>query len=211
MGNLYGFGRIKVSCEGYNHPNDAYILKGSCGLEYSLELTEDVLDVASSVPFLMNSHDDCCYRWRRTQGNRWGSQGGVKGFGDLGGFASSFFSGFSGNNHQEQQQQHSHHSSHPSHSGDLGGLLVVGVLLLVAYCVYKLFLSGNMAQWGQDGGQTGYPGGNHHGSTAGPPPPGFKPDFTGHAGANPGYGFHSDYTHGQQFPGSSHCPKSCRQ
>nr|XP_043896813.1 store-operated calcium entry-associated regulatory factor-like [Solea senegalensis] len=130
---------------------------------------------------------------------------------DLGGFASSFFSGFSGNNHQEQQQQHSHHSSHPSHSGDLGGLLVVGVLLLVAYCVYKLFLSGNMAQWGQDRGQTGYPGGNHHGSTAGPPPPGFKPDFTGHAGANPGYGFHSDYTHGQQFPGSSHCPKSCRQ
>lgn len=41
MDNAYRFGRIEVSCEGYNHPADAYILKGSCGLEYTLELTRE--------------------------------------------------------------------------------------------------------------------------------------------------------------------------
>ncbi|XP_040563545.1 store-operated calcium entry-associated regulatory factor [Lepeophtheirus salmonis] len=31
------FGRIEVTCEGYEYPDDPYILKGSCGLEYSLD------------------------------------------------------------------------------------------------------------------------------------------------------------------------------
>ncbi|KAA8595399.1 hypothetical protein FQN60_012534, partial [Etheostoma spectabile] len=148
----YRFGRIEVSCEGYSHPADAYVLKGSC----------------------------------------------------LGGFASSFFSGFSGNKQQHHQQ--SHQSSYPSGSEDSGGLLVVVVLLILAYGVYKLFLSGNTGQSGQDSGQAGSPRDNHHGSTAGPPPPGFKPDFTGNCGANPGYGFHSDYTQGQQYPRGQGAP-----
>ncbi|XP_066575949.1 store-operated calcium entry-associated regulatory factor isoform X2 [Amia ocellicauda] len=40
MDNSYRFGKIEVSCEGFNYPEDPYVLKGSCGLEYSLELTE---------------------------------------------------------------------------------------------------------------------------------------------------------------------------
>ncbi len=28
----YRFGRIQVSCEGYEYPEDRYILKGSCGV-----------------------------------------------------------------------------------------------------------------------------------------------------------------------------------
>uniref|UniRef100_A0A671UZM9 Store-operated calcium entry-associated regulatory factor n=1 Tax=Sparus aurata TaxID=8175 RepID=A0A671UZM9_SPAAU len=167
MDNKYRFGRIEVSCEGYSNPDDAYILKGSCGLEYTLELTEEGR--------------------RRTQDSR-----------GLGDFASSFFSGFSGKKHQHHQH---HQSSYPSGGEDSGGLLVVAVLLLLAYGIYKLFLSGSMAQQGQDDGQAGYPRDNHYGSNAGPPPPGFKPDYTGsYSGANPGYGFHSDYTHGQQYP-----------
>eukprot|EP00124_Ichthyophonus_hoferi_P001468 Ihof_evm11s77 gene=Ihof_evmTU11s77 len=33
------FGHVEVLCEGYDYPEDPYILKGSCGLEYSLEYT----------------------------------------------------------------------------------------------------------------------------------------------------------------------------
>ncbi|XP_071775917.1 store-operated calcium entry-associated regulatory factor [Centroberyx gerrardi] len=194
MDNAYRFGRIEVSCEGYSHPDDAYVLKGSCGLEYTLELTEEGR--------------------KRTQGAG-GSHYGSKGFGGFGDFASSFFSGFSGNKHHHHSNQQNHQSSHPSTSEDSGSLLVVAVLLLLAYGVYKLFLSGNTAQWGQEGNQGGYPGDDHRGHTAGPPPPGFKPDFTdypganpgypganpGYPGANPGYGFRSNNSYGQQYPG----------
>jgi hypothetical protein len=30
-------GRIEVVCEGYDYPDDPYILQGSCGLEYRVE------------------------------------------------------------------------------------------------------------------------------------------------------------------------------
>ncbi|XP_077548494.1 uncharacterized protein LOC144161768 [Haemaphysalis longicornis] len=36
------FGFIQVICEGYDFPDDPYVLVGSCGLEYSLEKTDDV-------------------------------------------------------------------------------------------------------------------------------------------------------------------------
>jgi hypothetical protein len=40
MDEKYRLGHIEVICEGYDHPNDEYILVGSCGLEYTLEYTE---------------------------------------------------------------------------------------------------------------------------------------------------------------------------
>jgi len=33
-------GRLSVSCEGYDSPNDPFVLVGSCGLKYELEYTE---------------------------------------------------------------------------------------------------------------------------------------------------------------------------
>lgn len=32
----FKFGRLEVSCEGYEYPNDDYVLVGSCGLEYTI-------------------------------------------------------------------------------------------------------------------------------------------------------------------------------
>ncbi|CAG5118966.1 unnamed protein product, partial [Candidula unifasciata] len=43
MDNAYRFGHVEVTCEGYDYPNDPYVLKGSCGLEYTLEFTEEGL------------------------------------------------------------------------------------------------------------------------------------------------------------------------
>jgi hypothetical protein len=43
MDNSYRFGHVEVTCEGYDYPNDPYVLKGSCGLEYTLEFTEQGL------------------------------------------------------------------------------------------------------------------------------------------------------------------------
>ena len=41
MDNLYRFGEIEVVCEGYDYPEDPYITKGSCGLDYTLEYTKE--------------------------------------------------------------------------------------------------------------------------------------------------------------------------
>jgi len=40
MDNEYRFGKISVSCEGYDYPEDPYILAGSCGLEYTIDRTK---------------------------------------------------------------------------------------------------------------------------------------------------------------------------
>lgn len=39
--NTHRFGQIEVSCEGYDYPDDPYILKGSCSLLFRLELTDE--------------------------------------------------------------------------------------------------------------------------------------------------------------------------
>ncbi|XP_048359967.1 store-operated calcium entry-associated regulatory factor isoform X1 [Sphaerodactylus townsendi] len=41
MDHSYRFGKIEVSCEGYDYPDDPYVLRGSCGLQYTLELSKN--------------------------------------------------------------------------------------------------------------------------------------------------------------------------
>ena len=41
--SAYTIGDYVVTCEGYSSPSDAYILDGSCGIEYTLELTANGL------------------------------------------------------------------------------------------------------------------------------------------------------------------------
>lgn len=176
MDNWYGFGRVEVSCEGYNSPNDAYVLKGSCGLEYMLERTAEGKQ--------QRSHDS------------WGSSG-------FSGFASNFFQGFS--NNKQQQQRGGHHQPSDffqnSQSGDgVGGLVVVGILLLLAYGVYKMFLcsptQGRQSFYSDSSQDFGGAWDNSHGT--GPPPPGFKPDYyADQPSSGPGYGFSDKYTRPQ--------------
>ncbi|XP_031692556.1 store-operated calcium entry-associated regulatory factor-like [Oncorhynchus kisutch] len=143
MDSAYKFGRIEVSCEGFSHPDDAYILKGSCGLEYSLELTEEGKrghkggSTASRVPPTTTTSITIA-----TTDNK------------------------------------------SSTGKDSSGLVIFALLLFLAYGMYKLFLSGptNLVQDWQFP-DNGY---NPHG----PPPPGFKPDFTGaRAAGGTGNGF----------------------
>ena len=42
MPSTIKFGSVRVNCEGYNYPNDSYVLVGSCGLKYTLEYSEKV-------------------------------------------------------------------------------------------------------------------------------------------------------------------------
>lgn len=37
MDNAYRFGKVEVVCEGFDHPDDPYILRGSCGVSVFLE------------------------------------------------------------------------------------------------------------------------------------------------------------------------------
>ena len=37
MDNKYRFGRIDVNCEGYDYPEDPYILRGSCGVSTKID------------------------------------------------------------------------------------------------------------------------------------------------------------------------------
>jgi hypothetical protein len=43
MDNAFRFGKVMVTCEGFDYPDDPYILKGSCGVSirasYSLVKT----------------------------------------------------------------------------------------------------------------------------------------------------------------------------
>ncbi|XP_055061831.1 store-operated calcium entry-associated regulatory factor [Misgurnus anguillicaudatus] len=174
MDNWYRFGRVEVSCEGYTSPNDPYVLKGSCGLEYTLELTAE---------------------GKQQQGR---DSQGSSGF-------SGFFQGFS------DHKPHQSGGQYKQSDGDgVSGIIVLGFFLLLAYGVYKMFLcsptQGHQGFPRDDSQGFGGAWDNSHG--AGPPPPGFKPDFyTDQTSSGPvpgpgpapgpGYGFSDEYTRPQ--------------
>lgn len=127
--NTYRFGRIEVSCEGYDYPDDPYILRGSCSLMFRLELTEE----------------------------------GERKVKNSGSFGSGYY--------QSRKD-----------SSDAGaGAVVVIVLLVLAFGVYKLFLSNQQPQqsFGDSDGFTR----PFWQSQQAPPPPGFKASFTGTDGS----------------------------
>ncbi len=41
LDNKLKFGKLSVNCEGYNYPDDPYVLVDSCGLKYELDYTDE--------------------------------------------------------------------------------------------------------------------------------------------------------------------------
>ncbi|XP_050752358.1 store-operated calcium entry-associated regulatory factor [Gymnogyps californianus] len=143
--NTYRFGRIEVSCEGYDYPDDPYILRGSCSLLFRLELTEE----------------------------------GERKVKNSGSFGSSYY------------------QSRKDSSDSGAGAIVIIVLLVLAFGVYKLFLSNQQPQQ-SFGDSDGFTRPSWQSQQAPPPPPpGFKSSFTegnsfgthSHHGTNSGPGF----------------------
>ena len=109
MDNSYRFGNVEDVCEGYDYPDDPFILKGSCGLEYTLDYT-------------MEGHD----RQKRHDygySSSWSSSSKNYGSGGKTFFDKTRTGGF----------------------GDLIVLLVIGVVI---YAMYKTCLSGNDQEMG---------------------------------------------------------------
>jgi len=138
MDNLYRFGSVEVICEGYDYPDDPYILKGSCGLEYTLELTKE-----------------------GQQRNNQGSSGG--GWFNPGG---------------EQSNSYSYNKNWDKNStSGIGDLIVLGVICLVVYAMYKTCIDNG----GQNMGDPQY-------SSTGSDYPGSPGGGSGGGGwSNPGY------------------------
>lgn len=51
MDNAYRFGDISVTCEGYDYPDDPYVLKGSCGVS-SLIFMVDLVQATALLMFV---------------------------------------------------------------------------------------------------------------------------------------------------------------
>merc|ERR1719150_1320057 len=92
MDNGLRFGQVEVVCEGYDHPDDPYILAGSCGLEYTLELTKEG------------------HQQQKSGHNYYGGGGG--------GYSSKTY-------------------SYDNSSYGFGDLIVLGVVCIVVYAMYK--------------------------------------------------------------------------
>lgn len=123
--NAYRFGQMEVSCEGYDYPDDPYILRGSCSLLFSLELTEE----------------------------------GERKVKNSGSFGSSYY------------------QLRKDDSGS--GAIIVIVLLVLAFGIYKLLLSNQQSQ--QNSGHSDGFSQPFWQSQQAPSPPGFKSAFTGRA------------------------------
>ena len=139
------FGATEVFCEGYEYPEDPYILKGSCGLEYKLELTA---------------------AGRNDQRTR--HQGG----GASGGYGNSHGNTYDDEydrNYESNDHSGGHSGGYGSkYQGDQGSSWT-GVLMLLAivggliYCMKGAGGGGNYAEGVPPRGGGGYGGGGHYG------------------------------------------------
>jgi len=140
------FGKVEVVCEGFDYPEDDYILAGSCGLEYSLELTKEGRQ--------QNSYS----------GGGWGG-------------------GYSGG-YQKSNYGYGDNSSQWSGLGDLILICVVGIVI---YALYKTCIDSNsLGDRQYSSTDSDYPGGTPGAGGWSNPGTGFG-SAPGFGGAGNGY------------------------
>ncbi|EFX70643.1 hypothetical protein DAPPUDRAFT_309378 [Daphnia pulex] len=151
--NAYRFGKISVSCEGYSYPDDPYVLKGSCGLEYSIDLTKEGYGNQQGHNYYGNAD--------HTNDKR----------------SNSYYT-----NDKRSNSYHTQESTGSS-IGGLIILVVAGLMIYALYktCIApaaeQVFQSSTTSD---DFG--GYPGGDPYRTNA-PPPPGFRSEFAPNTGS----------------------------
>jgi len=135
----YRLGSVNVLCEGYDYPDDPFILTGSCGLEYTLELTQAGREKQKSS----NSYSSSNY------GHHYTSDGYQEKYGE-------------------------------SRWKGLGDLIILGVVAIVIYAVYKTCIDTQEMGDRQysSTGSDGYPGGSGGSGSGG----GWTNPNTGHRG-----------------------------
>ncbi|KAK4309704.1 hypothetical protein Pmani_018700 [Petrolisthes manimaculis] len=69
MDNAYRFGEIEVSCEGYSHRDDPYVLKGSCGLRYTIDYTKEGLNQQRQYNYYGDNQDSSGYYQKKKSEN----------------------------------------------------------------------------------------------------------------------------------------------
>lgn len=127
MDNAYRFGSVEVVCEGYDYPDDPFILKGSCGLEYTLDNTMEGHEKQHNYGYGSNSYGS----------NSYGH-----------------------NSHHKQSKSYFDKSSY----GGFGDLIVLFVIGIIIYAMYKTCLSGSQEMGDRqysttnDDRPSGYPG-----------------------------------------------------
>lgn len=64
--SFYKLGKTDVICEGYSGPDDKYVLKGSCLVEYTLHLTEEGRIYYRKHNYLFFNFEDSLKTWVNT-------------------------------------------------------------------------------------------------------------------------------------------------
>ncbi|CAJ2507029.1 Uu.00g082150.m01.CDS01 [Anthostomella pinea] len=155
-------GSTDVICEGYAGPDDPYVLKGSCGVEYRLVLTELGEE---KFPDIAN--------------------GGGSGSG-------GWFGGGGGGNNKGQKKEGDNKDNAPDISAWLFGIIFVGVCVWILYSAWTSATDGPRAGpvqrrprgVGGGGGGPGFGGGGGYGGGYGgfsdddPPPPYTAPKYS---------------------------------
>jgi hypothetical protein len=166
------FGVTEVLCEGYDYPEDPYILKGSCGLEYKLETTGAGRADQS----------------RQRQGNNGGYNNGQSSGYSSGHSSGGYVSGSYGQ------------KTFRGENNWTGILIIVGLVVAVGYFMNQNQGTPYRAPPGgpQGGGFSGGPGygpgggggGGYGGGYGGGPncAPGYNPNYPNQGGGYGGYG-----------------------